>query len=72
MSKQEKEILKLSKLCQHWADHNESHKASFLKWRNIALEKGLESVGENLENAIEMMEKCNQYLLSASIDIENK
>ncbi len=72
MSRQDKEILKLSKLCQHWANHNESHKASFLKWRNIALEKGLESVVENLENAIEMMDKCNEYLLSTSRDIENK
>ncbi|HDZ19267.1 MAG TPA: hypothetical protein ENH75_13290 [archaeon] len=71
MSKQDKEILKLSKLCQHWANHNESHKASFLKWRNIAHEKGLESVVEKLENAIEMIEKCNEYLLSASRDIEN-
>ncbi len=72
MSQPDKEILKLSKLCQHWANHNESHKAGFLKWRNIAHEKGLESVVENLENAIEMMEKCNEYLLSASKDIENK
>lgn len=72
MSKQDKEILKLSKLCQHWADHNESHKANFLKWRNYAYEKGLELVVENLDNAIKMMEKCNEYLLSASRNIENK
>ena len=71
MSRQDKEILKLSKLCQHWANHNESHKASFLKWRTIAHEKGLESVVENLENAIKMMDNCNEYLLSASRDIEN-
>ena len=58
----DKEILKLSKLCQHWADHNESHKENFQKWRNIADSKGLIKVVEKLESAIEMMDKCNEYL----------
>ena len=71
LNKQDKEILKLSKLCQHWADHNESHKDNFLKWRNIAEEKGLKSVVKNLDNAIEMMDKCNEFLHSASKDLED-
>lgn len=61
----DKEILKLSKLCQHWADHNETHKESFLKWRNIAESKGLKEVVDNLDSAIDMMDKCNEYLISA-------
>lgn len=65
MNKQDKEILKLSKYCEHWADHNNSHKESYLKWRNVAKEKGLEEVVENLDKAIQMLEKCNEYLLAA-------
>ncbi len=61
----DKQILKLSKLCEHWANHNDSHKESFVKWRDIAKEKSLSSVVENFNNAIEMMDKCTEYLLSA-------
>jgi hypothetical protein len=70
MDKQDKEILKLSKLCKHWADHNDSHKESFLKWRNIAREKGLEAVVTNLDNAIDMLDKCNKFLLKANKELE--
>ena len=65
MDKLDREILKLSKLCKHWADHNDSHKESFLKWRNVAKDKGLDLVAENLNKAIEMLDKCNKYLLAA-------
>jgi hypothetical protein len=61
----DKQLLKLSKLCEHWATHNDSHKESFVKWRDIAKEKNLTSVVENFNNAIEMMDKCTEYLLSA-------
>lgn len=70
MDKQDKDILKLSKLCQHWADHNNSHKQSFQKWRDIAKDKGLEFVTENLNKAIEMLDKCSEYLLTAHNDLE--
>ncbi|MHA2008574.1 MAG: hypothetical protein ACXABO_20470 [Promethearchaeota archaeon] len=65
MEKIDKDILKLSKLCKHWADHNDSHKENFLKWKNIAKNKGLDKVAEDLEMAIEMLNKCNEYLLEA-------
>ncbi len=61
----DKQLLKLSKLCEHWANHNDSHKESFVKWRDIAKEKSLTSVVDNLNYAIEMMDKCTEYLLSA-------
>jgi nickel/cobalt exporter len=64
MEKKDKDIVKLSKLCQHWAEHNKSHKDSFIKWRDIAKEKGLDSVVENLNKAIEMMDKSTEYLLA--------
>ncbi len=70
MDKQDKDILKLSKLCKHWADHNDTHKESFLKWRNIAKKKGLDSIVENLNKAIEMLDKCNEYLLSAYKELD--
>ena len=70
MDKKDKDILKLSKLCQHWAEHNDSHKENFQKWRNIANSKGLNDVAKNLNKAIEMMEKCNEYLLSAHRELE--
>ena len=66
----DKEILKISKLCQHWASHNDTHKENFLKWRNIAETKGLAKVVENLDKAIEMMEMCNEYLISAKNELE--
>ncbi|MFX1385367.1 MAG: hypothetical protein ACFFBP_23365 [Promethearchaeota archaeon] len=66
----DKEILKISKLCQHWASHNDTHKENFLKWRNIADKKGLNKVVENLDKAIKMIEKCNEYLLSAKNELE--
>jgi hypothetical protein len=70
LDKKDKDILKLSKLCQHWANHNDSHKENFLKWRNVAEAKGLKNVVENLDKAIEMMEKCSECLLDAQKDLE--
>jgi len=61
----EKQLQKLSKLCEHWANHNNSHKESFQKWYDIAKEMRLNSVAENLNKAIEMMDNCNIYLLEA-------
>ncbi len=66
----DKQILKLSKLCEHWANHNDSHKDSFIKWREIAREKELLTVVEKFDKAIEMMDKCTEFLLSARKDIE--
>ena len=65
----EKQILKLSKLCEHWAAHNNSHKESYTKWRAVATEKGLDSVAEKLNKAIEMMDKSTEYLLSAKEEL---
>lgn len=70
MDKQDKDILKLSKLCKHWANHNDSHKESFIKWRNIAKEKGLQSVAEQLNKAIDMLDKCSESLLAAQKELE--
>ncbi|NHJ25635.1 MAG: hypothetical protein EAX89_13710 [Candidatus Lokiarchaeota archaeon] len=65
----DKDILKLAKLCEHWANHNESHKENYEKWRKIAQEKGLESIANKLNQAIEMMDKSTQFLLSAKEEL---
>jgi hypothetical protein len=72
MDRQDKEILKLAKLCKHWADHNDSHKESFLKWQKIAQEKGLESIVLKLSKAIEMLDKCNEFLIAANQELESE
>ncbi|MFX1338209.1 MAG: hypothetical protein ACFFDK_06350 [Promethearchaeota archaeon] len=66
----DKQLLKLSKLCEHWANHNNSHKENFLKWREIAQEKGLDSIVEKLNQAIEMMDKCSESLLSITRELK--
>lgn len=71
MDKEDKDIIKLSKLCKHWADHNDSHKENFVKWRNIATEKGLESVAGQLDKAVEMLDKCNEFLLAVYRELES-
>jgi len=65
----DKDLIKLAKLCEHWANHNDSHKESYEKWRNIAQEKGLDSIVSKLNKAIEMMDKSTEYLLSVKEDI---
>ncbi|MFX0076711.1 MAG: hypothetical protein ACFE96_14805 [Candidatus Hermodarchaeota archaeon] len=66
----EKQLIKLSKLCEHWAAHNNSHKENYIKWRNFAEEKGLNSVVDKLNKAIDMMDKSTEYLISVKEDLE--
>lgn len=68
----DKKLLKLEKLCEHWANHNLSHKESFEKWRTIAVELGYDSVANHLENAMAMMDKCNEFLIAASDELKEK
>ncbi len=68
----DKQLLKLSKLCEHWANHNESHKENFIKWRDIAKERGLDSVAEKFNKAIEMMDKSSEYLLDINKELNEK
>ncbi|MFX1412258.1 MAG: hypothetical protein ACFFA2_00335 [Promethearchaeota archaeon] len=70
MFKQDKDVLKLFKLCEHWVSHNNSHTENFEKWRVIAEEKQLKNVEDYLKNAINMMKNCNKYLLAAQKELE--
>lgn len=69
MDKKEKEILKLKKLLIHWAEHNDSHMESFVKWRNIASSYGLVKIVEQLDEAIGKMKQCNEHLLAAHTEL---
>ncbi len=66
----DKQLLKLSKLCEHWANHNDSHKENFLKWKDIVKEKGLDSIAEKLNKAIESMDECSEYLLAINQELK--
>ncbi|MFX1514242.1 MAG: hypothetical protein ACFFCQ_16835 [Promethearchaeota archaeon] len=70
MNKQDKDLLRLSKLCEHWASHNDSHMENFEKWRNIVQQKQLINVEDNLKNAINMMKNCSDYLIAAKMELE--
>ncbi len=64
-----KNVIKLKKLTEHWAEHNDSHRESFEKWKSIAKEEGLNKVVEYLQKAIEMIDKCSEFLRKAYEDI---
>lgn len=65
MVKKDKEASKLMKYLKHWAEHNDSHKESYIKWKEIAESKGLESIATKLGEAIEWMDKSTAALLAA-------
>ena len=66
----DKQKLKLMKLCEHWADHNDSHVESFKKWYKIAKEMQLDEVADDLMNAIDAMNKSTEFLISAKQKLE--
>ena len=70
MEKKNKDLLKLTKLLKHWADHNESHKESFIKWRDIAQNNGLKNIGDYLSKSIEKMDESTHYLLKAHEELK--
>ncbi len=65
-----KNIKKLVKLTEHWAEHNDSHRESFEKWMGIAQEEGLNQVADYLGKAIEMIDKSSDYLRKANSALE--
>lgn len=56
-----KELDKLRVLLPHWIEHNHSHIADFVKWREVAAEEGsIASVG--LAEAVAAMNKAGEAL----------
>ena len=68
----DKQKLKLMKMCEHWASHNDSHVESFKKWYDIAKEMQLDSIAEDISYAINAMNKSTEYLISAKQKLERE
>jgi hypothetical protein len=57
--------LKLHKLIEHWAEHNDDHKTRFDETAVEASEMGLDGVAENLRKAAEKAEEVSTLLRNA-------
>ena len=68
----DKQKLKLMKMCQHWATHNDSHVESFKKWHDIAKDMQLNAVAKDLTDAIDAMNKSTEFLISAKQKLERE
>ncbi|UCD44219.1 MAG: hypothetical protein JSV27_08765 [Candidatus Bathyarchaeota archaeon] len=57
--------LRLMKLIEHWAEHNDEHGTRFQEAAEEAAGKGLVSVAENLRAAAEKAEEVSRLLRKA-------
>jgi len=61
----EEEKLRLKKLIEHWAEHNDEHSTRFKESAEKASEMGLPGVAEKLKGAAEAGRKVSEHLRSA-------
>jgi hypothetical protein len=59
------EDLRLRKLIEHWAEHNDEHRARFLEAAEEASARGLKSVAESLRAAAEGAGQVSKQLRGA-------
>ena len=59
------ENLRLRKLIEHWAEHNDEHMTRFQEASAEASEKGLGGVAENLSSAAEKSAEVSKLLRKA-------
>lgn len=59
------ERLRLRKLIEHWAEHNDEHRARFEESAREAAEMGLGAIAENLKAAAERAAEVSEHLLRA-------
>lgn len=52
-------------LLVHWVNHNESHEEGFREWVEKARDIGKNDTADNIEKAIEYLQKANEMLLEA-------
>ena len=55
----------LNILLVHWVNHNESHEEGFREWVDKARAIGKNDTADNIEKAIEYMNKANEMLIEA-------
>ena len=52
-------------LLVHWVNHNESHEEGFREWVDKARHMGKDETANNIEKAIEYIQKANEMLIEA-------
>lgn len=52
-------------LLVHWVNHNESHEEGFREWVYKARNMGKDETANNIEKAIEYLQKANEMLIEA-------
>lgn len=52
-------------LLVHWVNHNESHEEGFREWVDKARDMGKDETANNIEKAIEYLQKANEMLIEA-------
>ena len=57
--------LRLKKLIEHWAEHNDEHNCRFIESAKEALDLGLSEAADELKAAAKMGKKVSNHLLSA-------
>ncbi len=62
---------KLKFLLNHWAEHNEEHKKSFVKWIEKAKSIGLDDAAVNLAKAVDAIDKATKYLKKGLKSVED-
>lgn len=63
MSETEKGKLKI--LLSHWIEHNGQHAQEFREWAEKARGLGKAEVHDDMMQAVQQMNKANEFLLSA-------
>ena len=67
----EEEKLRLKKLIEHWAEHNDEHSTRFKESAKKASEMVLPGVAEELKGAAEAGRKVSEHLRSAIEKMEH-
>jgi len=56
---------KLTKLLEHWIQHNEAHMSNYMEWAAKAKENNLDQVSGLIENAANVSTKTSEKLSEA-------
>ena len=62
---------KLSKLLDHWVQHNDDHAVNYRNWGSKAKVKGLDEVARLLEEAAQMTEKTGEVFKAAAATLKS-
>jgi len=63
---------KISKLIQHWIEHNRGHRESYLEWKGKLTEEGFPETVRALEKVAELTLEANRELEKAAAEVEER